>query len=33
MVATPLFLIKKEIIFGQPPRRDPGCDTSKKLNQ
>jgi len=26
MVATPLFL-KKEIIFGQPPLRDPGCDS------
>jgi len=26
MVATPLFF-KKEIIFGPPPLRDPGCDT------
>jgi len=25
MVETPLFK-KKEIIFGQPPHRDPDCD-------
>jgi len=30
MVATPLFF-KKEIIFGQLPRRDPGCDTLNSL--